>query len=328
MVVSARIDFLQQQLLLGFPVVVNFLPNAANHKLKVKVLVRPHTVPFSDQLAKPISMCLTSLQWLAESTCAVDRGHRHSDGTVEVCFWFSSRPDRSLDPGAAEFVPTSFEGVSNAGLDSTVAPEPLEGVGHAAALDATENVSEAAVTACDEDESIDPSRGVAEDEMSRVHTEIAANNRAFEEDMARLNDDINKKIEELRRRSGFVSAATYAAAADSDNTNSLHDLDDSCRCLAAGLAASGGRTVLAYARFGELVVEHLGEHFQHAAAIQSGPRMTWEEYNELYSGGCHGCTIWSSVCELYRGGSRDPRSCPKPFLDIMRRVRDIWRASG
>ena len=108
MVVAARIQWLCEQLLCGKAVVVNFLPNATSGRLKVKVLVQPSDHPLPSPLAAHVYGVLQNLKALADSTTTVDRGHKHSNGTIEVAMWFEPRAS-VLRPEAEVFQPAVAE---------------------------------------------------------------------------------------------------------------------------------------------------------------------------------------------------------------------------
>ncbi|CAK0849550.1 unnamed protein product [Prorocentrum cordatum] len=111
MVVAARLDFVLGMVETGAQVMFSYLPNADSGKLKVKILIRetgqPPCVLFTTHGVEQVQF----LRQLVSSFSVVDRGHKHTDGTMELCMWFTPHKSVLLRHDAAEFTP-SCEGRS------------------------------------------------------------------------------------------------------------------------------------------------------------------------------------------------------------------------
>jgi len=88
MVVQARLDWLRQQASMGYPISVHFSYNHATRKDKVRFHVG------IQEPCSPASTLVLAAIDLITQACAhsviVDRGHRHSDGSADACFWIQS----------------------------------------------------------------------------------------------------------------------------------------------------------------------------------------------------------------------------------------------
>ena len=86
MVVLARLDWLRHQASAGIAMSVNFSHNAKTKKDKIRFLV----TAASGQLGSVSMLTQSAIDIVASSVITrvvVDRSHRHSDGSSEVCFW-------------------------------------------------------------------------------------------------------------------------------------------------------------------------------------------------------------------------------------------------
>ena len=70
---------------------VQFLPNPLNGRLKIKITIKPDRATLHDAIVPPILTALDMTASFAASFQAVDHGHNHSDGTIDVSIWFSPR---------------------------------------------------------------------------------------------------------------------------------------------------------------------------------------------------------------------------------------------
>jgi hypothetical protein len=89
----ARLDWIQTQIRMGRSAFCSLGPAQDPTKVKLKVtLAAPAHGPMHPLAAQLVIEHLSLLRQ-AVSTCIVmDRGHRHSNGSAEVCFWFSAPP--------------------------------------------------------------------------------------------------------------------------------------------------------------------------------------------------------------------------------------------
>ena len=100
MVVVDRIDFCISQVRAGRYIVINYLPSPTNGKLKVKLLNKPtfHYIP--EHISMTLISSLEMLKSLDVATTTVDRGHKHTDGTMEVSIWFAAKSQVQACTGA------------------------------------------------------------------------------------------------------------------------------------------------------------------------------------------------------------------------------------
>jgi len=92
MVVGARIDFLLQQMCNSHRIAVSFLPNDNEQKLKmIKMIVKPQQQTVSSDVSITMCSVLESIRNMTAEYTTVDRGHKHTDGTMEVCLWMRSK---------------------------------------------------------------------------------------------------------------------------------------------------------------------------------------------------------------------------------------------
>ena len=102
MVLLSRLELVQAQLREGHLVLVQFLPNTFNGRLKIKITIKPDRATLHDDVVAPILTALDMIASFAASLQAVDRGHKHSDGTMDICIWFSPREKAAVDNDCAE----------------------------------------------------------------------------------------------------------------------------------------------------------------------------------------------------------------------------------
>ena len=100
MPIDERICVLQSKVSEGFSVSVSLLPNLIGNKFKVKCIVKSADVIASPFLVASSLAALEVVKTLAQGKCVVDRGHVHSDGSYEACFWISERAVSSAQPSA------------------------------------------------------------------------------------------------------------------------------------------------------------------------------------------------------------------------------------
>ena len=112
MVVAARVEFLKQKLFAGHLLTINFLPNPVAGKIKIKILVRPSPAQIHPSIVNTLSHTLDMVKHCAVNFSSVDRGHRHSDGTMEVCIWANPVLAKTSMPHQSTKVP-SYIGVSS-----------------------------------------------------------------------------------------------------------------------------------------------------------------------------------------------------------------------
>ena len=87
MVLSSRLEFLEQRASAGNLLTCSILPNRHSGNFKVKVLLRQHEETTSGFIRSAALSSIAFIRSLLCSCSVVDRGHKHSDGTMEVCFW-------------------------------------------------------------------------------------------------------------------------------------------------------------------------------------------------------------------------------------------------
>ena len=97
MVVVARVDYIKKQVAAGAGVRIVTSTGFGNRE-KFKVLLRKH----DGVDAPPACFALKVLDLILEaekSASVMDRGHKHSDGTVECCFWVTRTAPCSKSAG-------------------------------------------------------------------------------------------------------------------------------------------------------------------------------------------------------------------------------------
>ena len=107
MPVLHRLQFLQEQLRHGMSVTISCLPNASSGKIKYKFLVKERSCAlplFTQASTCAIIDAIIALSW---GCVCVDRGHRHSDGTMEICVWMASV--QGVGPSVAAVAPVSSD---------------------------------------------------------------------------------------------------------------------------------------------------------------------------------------------------------------------------
>ena len=88
MVIAERLAYLRSMVRSGYAVSISFLPNPRSHRLKVKLLLAAERSTLSRVLMEPTLAALDHVALLAGQYSAVDRGHRHTCGTVETAILF------------------------------------------------------------------------------------------------------------------------------------------------------------------------------------------------------------------------------------------------
>ena len=99
MVVVGRLEWVLTQIRRGHRVLVTNSYNGELQRQKLKVLIQPNAdeVPYSEMSQCCAFAAVSSLLYLAKSLeekgvlHIMDRGHRHSSGVSEVCFWMEIR---------------------------------------------------------------------------------------------------------------------------------------------------------------------------------------------------------------------------------------------
>ena len=95
MVVAGRLLWIIEKINMGHQVVISSSFNTNGDKQKLKVLIQPIAgavigPEINQGIALAAVMFLSHIannELLARSVCLTDRGHKHSDGVSEVCFW-------------------------------------------------------------------------------------------------------------------------------------------------------------------------------------------------------------------------------------------------
>ena len=89
MVVDDRLDFVRRKILQGFAVRFGFSHTGMTDKNQITILVgiEPEIVPALSRGAMLHSLAAATA--IVQAGCAVDRGHRHSDGTSNIGIWVS-----------------------------------------------------------------------------------------------------------------------------------------------------------------------------------------------------------------------------------------------
>ena len=111
MVIKNRIAHLRRLLEMGAKITATVTSNPANSTEKIKLIVNPEVkIGMSHQFL--VSQVLVMLDQCCDNAYVADRGHRHSNGHSEVCFYVNhgkkkacSDGDVKLNPDAPIFVP-------------------------------------------------------------------------------------------------------------------------------------------------------------------------------------------------------------------------------
>ena len=142
MVVVGRLEWVLSKISRGHRVVVTSSYNAELQKQKMKVLIQPvaDEVPYSEMAQCCAVAAINSMLYLAKSleykdiVSIMDRGHRHSSGVSEACFWMKiGKMKGSKEAAVAEVV---GEALSDEGiLSSTVEVANISGANSSATID-------------------------------------------------------------------------------------------------------------------------------------------------------------------------------------------------
>eukprot|EP00928_Gymnodinium_smaydae_P013150 TRINITY_DN147_c0_g2_i1.p1 TRINITY_DN147_c0_g2~~TRINITY_DN147_c0_g2_i1.p1 ORF type:complete len:353 (-),score=43.12 TRINITY_DN147_c0_g2_i1:58-1116(-) len=145
MVVLNRLRYLQQLAIAGIPMRIILSPSADLLKQKVRIIYKNDHEKLPNVTCQFASLeLLNMLVQNIESIVSVDRGHKHSDGSCEVCLWMRFHVVRAetdaemgclLDPQAQEFVPDSL---GHSGRVTSHGSTPLSLQGQWEALPASE----------------------------------------------------------------------------------------------------------------------------------------------------------------------------------------------
>ena len=106
MVVAARIEYILSRIAGGDHATISCLPNVATGKMKFKILIRCSDASPSPLIAESSYNMLHYIRQLAIQFSAVDRGHRHSDGTMEICIWLTPWQSANSNRTTTKPVPT------------------------------------------------------------------------------------------------------------------------------------------------------------------------------------------------------------------------------
>eukprot|EP00747_Dinoflagellata_sp_TGD_P183268 gnl/TRDRNA2_/TRDRNA2_38029_c0_seq1.p1 gnl/TRDRNA2_/TRDRNA2_38029_c0~~gnl/TRDRNA2_/TRDRNA2_38029_c0_seq1.p1 ORF type:complete len:489 (+),score=28.73 gnl/TRDRNA2_/TRDRNA2_38029_c0_seq1:76-1542(+) len=91
MVVAERIQFLKHLVRQQRVVVITQSPNAINGRLKFKMTVQPGSSILPRFMQEASILALDAIEQLSHSLVSVDRGHKHTNGFLEVCIWMQAR---------------------------------------------------------------------------------------------------------------------------------------------------------------------------------------------------------------------------------------------
>ena len=175
--------------------------------MKIKIVVRKSGLP--SDLAR--SMTWSALEFAKDyiskhSLIAVDRGHKHSDASYEVCVWLS----QLCSERAVEFVPISTVFESAAVHDSTLLRSTIDATSAvlAANLKNTETAAQDAFIEMDE---VDKEQKEIDDDAacgkSNQSTNVRADNYAYS-DGSHFEDNLvaslSRSTGELRKRKGRI----------------------------------------------------------------------------------------------------------------------------
>ena len=162
MVVVGRLEWVLSKISRGHRVVVTSSYNSELQKQKMKVLTQPlaDEVPYSEMVQCCAVAAINSMLYLAkvlehkDVLHIMDRGHRHSSGVSEVCFWMEIRKMKESkeaavaeDVGEALGVEGDFSSavevanISGANSSATIDIGNTPFAGDVASIPATDDIS-------------------------------------------------------------------------------------------------------------------------------------------------------------------------------------------
>ena len=94
MVVAGRLAWARERIVSGVPAFITVGGAACRDRGKVKLVIDHDGAVTSPMTRTLLVDALDSIARRATHTTTVDRGHRHTSGTSEICIWFSALQTR------------------------------------------------------------------------------------------------------------------------------------------------------------------------------------------------------------------------------------------
>ena len=95
MVVAGRLAWARRLIAQGTPAHISVGSAAALDRGKAKLVIEHAGAPTSPMARALLIDTLDSLAWRASIVRTVDRGHKHSTGSSEICIWFTALPTQA-----------------------------------------------------------------------------------------------------------------------------------------------------------------------------------------------------------------------------------------